>query len=131
LPFTPCLDVILRIPAVPATARTAARLQDELATLATDPRRWAFRSFAAEADGDDLVLRARLLEPIEDLYAADPEAPGDVSATDVVLELLNRHCATWRALDIGERPPSVLVTRVRRRFWTDAMDAPQATSRTW
>lgn len=130
MPFTPCLDVILRIAAVPATARTAARLQDELTTLAADPRRWAFRSFSAEADGDVLVVHARLLEPIEDLYAADPEAPGDVSATDVVLELLNRHCAAWRALDVGERPLRGQVTRVRRRFWTEAMDAPQETSRT-
>jgi hypothetical protein len=130
LPFTPCLDVILRVAAVPATARIAARLQDELTTLAADPRRWAFRSFTATAEGEDLVVHARLLEPIEDLYAADPEAPGDVSATDVVLELLNRHCAAWRALDVGERPLRGEVQRVRRRFWTAAMDTPQETSRT-
>lgn len=130
MPFTPCLDVTLRVAAVPATARTAARLQEELAALADDPRHWALRTFTAEADGDDLVVRARLLEPIEDLYAADPEAPGDVSATDVVLELLNRHCAAWRKLDVGERPLRSQVVRVRRRFWTAALDAPQEPSRT-
>jgi hypothetical protein len=129
LPFTPCLDVTLRLAAVPTTARSAVRLQDELTALAADPRRWAFRSFTATADGDDLVVHARLLEPIEDLYAADPDAPGDVSATDVVLELLNRHCAAWRALDVGERPLRREVVRVRRRFWTAGMDA-QPASRT-
>jgi hypothetical protein len=129
LPFTPCLDVILRVSAVPATGRTALRLQDELTALAEDPRRWAFRSITAGADGDDLVVHARLLEPIEDLYSADPDTPGDVSAPDVVLALLNRHCAAWRALDVGDRPLRSETTRVRRRFWTDAMDA-QPTSRT-
>jgi hypothetical protein len=129
VPFTPCLDVTLRVAAVPATARTALRLQAELVSLAQDPRRWAFQSFTAEAEGGDLVVRARLLEPIEDLYAADPEAPGDVSAPDVVLELLNRHCAAWRALDVGDRPLRTETHRARRRFWTAAMDA-QPTSRT-
>jgi hypothetical protein len=129
LPFTPCLDVILRVSAVPATARTAVRLQNELTTLAEDPRRWAFRSISARAEADDLVVHARLLEPIEDLYSADPDTPGDVSAPDVVLELLNRHCAAWRALDVGDRPLRTETQRVRRRFWTDALDR-QPTSRT-
>lgn len=126
MPFTPCLDVILRVAAVPATARTAMRLQEELTALAQDPRRWAFRSISAQADGHDLVVYARLLEPIEDLYSADPETPGDISAPDVVLELLNRHCAAWRALDVGDRPLRSETQRVRRRFWTDAMDAQSA-----
>jgi hypothetical protein len=128
LPFTLCLDVTLRVAAVPTTARTAARLQDELSELAQDPRRWAFRSIAATAEGDELVVRARLLEPIEDLYGADPEAPGDLVATDVVLELLNRHCPAWRALEVGDRPIRADTQRVRRRFWTAGID--QRTSRT-
>jgi hypothetical protein len=128
LPFTLCLDVTLRVAAVPTTARTAARLQDELSELARDPRRWAFRSISAAAEGDELVIRARLLEPIEDLYGADPEAPGDLVATDVVLELLNRHCPAWRALEVGDRPIRADTQRVRRRFWTAGFD--QRASRT-
>jgi hypothetical protein len=128
LPFTLCLDVTLRVAAVPTTARAAVRLQDDLTELAKDPRRWAFRSITAKAEGDELVVRARLLEPIEDLYGADPEAPGDLVATDVVLELLNRHCAAWRALEIGDRPIRADTQRVRRRFWTVGID--QRASRT-
>ncbi|WCB96428.1 hypothetical protein DSM104299_05187 [Baekduia alba] len=122
MPFTLCLDVTLHVAAVPTTATVAVRLQAELTELAEDPRRWALRSITVTAEGGDLVVRARLLEPIEDLYGADPDAPGDLVAADVVLELLNRHCPTWRALEIGERPISAHTQRVRRRFWTAGDD---------
>jgi hypothetical protein len=116
LPFTLCLDVTLRVAAVPATARAAARLRAELTELAGDPRHWALRTFTAEAEDGDLVVHARLLEPIDDLYGIDVH--GDLVASDLVLELLNKHCATWRALDIGDRPLRAQTRRVRRRFWT-------------
>jgi hypothetical protein len=119
LPFTLCLDVTLRVAAVPTTARAAVRLQDELAELAEDPRRWPFRTFSAGVEDGDLVVRARLLEPIDDLYDADlVDLQGELVATDLVLELLNKHCAAWRALEVGDRPLRAETRRVRRRFWT-------------
>jgi hypothetical protein len=118
LPFTLCLDVTLRVAAVPRTAPTAARLQAEIDVLGQDPRHWAFRSITARAEGGDLVVNARLLEPIEDLYEAGAETPGGPGATDLVLALLAHHCAVWRALAVGERPLHAETRRVRRRFWT-------------
>jgi hypothetical protein len=127
LPFTPCLDVTLRVASVPRAAHAAALLQEEIDALAADPRRWALRAITAEAEAGDLVVRARLLEPIEDFYGADPEEPGELVAVDVVLELLNRHCAAWRALDVGDRPLRTHTHRVPRRFWTAGMgDEPAA-----
>ena len=126
LPFTPCLDVTLRVAAVPATARAAVRLQAELTELGQDPRLWALRTFAAKAEDGDLVVRARLLEPIDDLYGA--EDYGELVATDLVLELLNKHCATWRALEVGDRPLRAETRRVHRRFWTRG-EADQRASR--
>jgi hypothetical protein len=119
LPFTPCLDVTLRVAAVPAAAQAASRLQDEFTALARDPHQWAFRYLRAECDADELVVRALLLEPIEDLYGADAAVPGDVAASDVVLRLLNAHSAGWRELDVGDRPMRAHCQRVRRRYWTD------------
>ncbi|HEY6761703.1 MAG TPA: hypothetical protein VI318_19535 [Baekduia sp.] len=129
MPFTLCLDVTLRVAACPRTAGTAARLQAELDALARDPRHWAFRAITASAEDGDLVVHARLLEPVEDLYEADPERPGGLGSTDIVLHLLARHCATWRALGTGERTLHAETRRVRRRFWTHG-EADQRASRT-
>jgi hypothetical protein len=120
LPFTLCLDVTLRVAAVPAAAAAASRLQVEFTELARDPRRWPFRYLRAESDADELVVRALLLEPIEDLYGADETADADLAASDVVLELLNAHSEGWRDLDVGDRPMRANCQRVRRRYWTDS-----------
>jgi hypothetical protein len=119
LPFTPCLDVTLRVPAVPRAARVAQRLEADFAELSRDPRRWAFRSLHAEAEDGDLVVRATLLEPLEDLYDVDPgdERP-EQAATDVVLALLNANCPAWRGLDVRDQRVSAHTRRVHRRFWT-------------
>jgi hypothetical protein len=112
LPFTPCLDVTLRVASVPAAPQAALRLQADFVELSRDPHRWAFRYVHAEVEAGDLVVRALLLEPIEDLYGADAEA------VDVVLRLLNANCPAWRALDVGEQRVRAHARRVRRRYWT-------------
>jgi hypothetical protein len=118
VPFTLCLDVTLRVAAVPSSAAAAARLQADFTELARDPHHWAFRYVRAECDADELVVRALLLEPIEDLYGADHASPGDVAASDVVLRLLNAHSEGWRELEVGDRPMRAQCHRVRRRYWT-------------
>jgi hypothetical protein len=122
VPFTLCLDVTLRVEAAPRAAETAQRLSDEFAELALAPARWPFRYLSAHAEGDDLVVCARLLEPIEELYGADPAAQSEHAATDVLLELLNAHCPAWRAADVGDRPLRWTCERARRRYWTSAAD---------
>jgi hypothetical protein len=119
LPFTPCLDVTLRVPSVAAAAHWALRLEADFVELSRDPQRWAFRSLHAEASDGDLVVRATLLEPLEDLYGVAPESDEpELAATDVVLALLNANCPAWRALDVGEQRVSAHTRRVNRRFWT-------------
>jgi hypothetical protein len=119
LPFTPCLDVTLRVPAVPAASQAALRLEADFVELARDPHRWAFRSLHAEVEDGDLVVRATLLEPLEDLYGVDPEDdPPEQAATDVVLALLNANCPAWRALDVRDQRVSAHTRRVHRRFFT-------------
>jgi hypothetical protein len=119
LPFTPCLDVTLRVPSVPAAPRAAQRLEADFALLARDPQQWAFRSLRAEVEDGDLVVRATLLEPLEDLYdvGGGDEGPEQM-ATDVVLALLNANCPAWRALEVPDGRVSAHTRRVRRRFWT-------------
>lgn len=119
MPFTPCLDVTLRVPAVPAATQAARRLQDDFAELARHPRRWAFRSLHAEVEDGDLVVHATLLEPLEDVYgvSAGDEQP-EQAATDVVLALLNANCPAWRALDVRDQRVSAHTQRVNRRFFT-------------
>jgi hypothetical protein len=120
LPFTPCLDVTLRVAAVPAAAQAALRLQSDFTELARDPHQWAFRYVRAEARDGALVVRALLLEPVDDLYGPDVDPQrGEQAATDVLLELLNAHCPAWRALNVGEQRISADARRVRRRYWTD------------
>lgn len=119
MPFTPCLDVTLRVPAVPAASRAAARLEADFAELSRDPQRWAFRSLHAEVEDGDLVVHATLLEPLEDLYDVDPDdAHPEHAATDVVLALLNANCPAWRALDVRDQRVSAHTQRVHRRFFT-------------
>lgn len=119
LPFTPCLDVTLRVPSVAAAPEAARRLEADFAALSRDPRQWAFRSLRAEVEDGDLLVRVTLLEPLEDLYdvAPDDERP-EQAATDVVLALLNANCPAWRALDVRDQRVSAHTRRVRRRFWT-------------
>jgi hypothetical protein len=120
LPFTPCLDVTLRVASVPAAPQAALRLESDFVELARDPHRWAFRSLRAEVEGADLVVRALLLEPLEDLYGALAGVHGgDLAATDVLLQLLNANCPAWRALEVGDRRVSAEARRVRRRYWTE------------
>lgn len=128
MPFTLCLDVTLRVAAVPRAAEAAQRLQADFTELAQDARNWPFRAMKALAEGDVLVVRASLLEPIEDFYGADARgrAHGEVVAADVVLRMLNAHCAQWRALEVGDRPVRAHTQRVRRRFWTGPLRDPQA-----
>lgn len=118
MPFTLCLAVTLRVEAAPRAIETAARLQEEFIQLALLPARWPFRYMGAAAERQDLIVTARLLEPIEELYGADVEAHGEYAAPDVVLKLLNAHCAVWRDADVGERPLRWTAERVRRRWWT-------------
>jgi hypothetical protein len=119
LPFTPCLDVTLRVPAVPSAHQAALRLEADFVELSRDPHRWAFRSLHAEVEDGDLVVHATLLEPLEDLYGIEPEDDRpEQAATDVVLALLNANCPAWRALDVGDTRVSAHTRRVRRRFWT-------------
>lgn len=119
MPFTPCLDVTLRVPAVPAAERAARRLDADFAELARDPHRWAFRSLRAEVQDGDLLVHATLLEPLEELYGVDPgDGRPEQAAADVVLALLNANCAAWRALDVRDRRVSADARRVRRRFFT-------------
>jgi hypothetical protein len=120
VPFTLCLDVTLRVETAPRADATAQRLSEEFTELALTPARWAFRHLTAQAEGDDLVVSARLLEPIEELYGADRDAHGEHAGPDVVLELLNAHCPAWRAADVGDRPLRWTCERVRRRWWTGA-----------
>jgi hypothetical protein len=127
MPFTLCLDVTLRVAAIPGAERTALRLQSEFTELARDPHRWPFRYVRADGDGDDdvLVVRALLLEPIEELYGVDAVAAnGELVATDVLLALLDANCSTWRALDVGSRRVSASTHRVRRRYWTGEAAGP-------
>jgi hypothetical protein len=120
LPFTPCLDVTLRVASVPAASQVALRLASDFVELARDPHRWAFRSVRADAEDGDLVVRAVLLEPLEDLYGEQAGLAGpDLAATDVLLQLLNANCPAWRALDVGEQRVSSLTRRVRTRYWTE------------
>jgi hypothetical protein len=126
LPFTPCLDVTLRVPSVPAVAQAALRLEADFVELARDPHRWAFRSLHAEVEDDDLVVRATLLEPLADHY--DIDLGGDQpeqAATDVVLALLNANCPAWRALDVRDQRVSAHTRRVHRRFWTRSAEPGQ------
>jgi len=119
LPFTPCLDVTLRVPAVPAAPQAALRLEADFVELSRDPHRWAFRSLHAEVEDGDLVVHATLLEPLEDLYGVDPDGDQpEQAATDVVLALLNANCPAWRALDVRDQRVSAHTRRVRRRFFT-------------
>jgi hypothetical protein len=119
LPFTPCLDVTLRVPSVPAASQAALRLEADFVELSRDPHRWAFRSLHAEVEDGDLVVHATLLEPLEDLYGIEPDAGHpEQAATDVVLALLNANCPAWRALDVRDQRVSAHTRRVRRRFWT-------------
>jgi hypothetical protein len=118
MPFTLCLDVTLRVAAIPGAAKAALRLQSELTELARDPHRWPFRYVRADADGDTLVVTALLLEPIAELYDAGATEGGEPEGTDVLLTLLSANCSTWRALDVGERRISADAHRVRRRYWT-------------
>jgi hypothetical protein len=119
VPFTPCLDVTLHVAAVPTAAKAALRLQAEFIELARDPHRWTFRYVSADIEGDTLIVRALLLEPIEDLYDAAPSPDGELPAADVLLGLLNANCPTWRSLEVGRRHVGSTVRRVRRRYWTD------------
>jgi hypothetical protein len=123
LPFTPCLDVTLRVSSVHAAPQAALRLEADFVELARDPHRWPFRSLRADVEDGDLVIRALLLEPLEDLYGAlaglDGTDRADLAATDVLLQLLNANCPAWRALDVGDQRVSSYTRRVRRRFWTD------------
>jgi hypothetical protein len=120
LPFTPCLDVTLRVASVHAAPQAALRLEADFVELARDPHRWPFRSLRAEVEDGDLVVHALLLEPLEDLYGALADLDGtDLAATDVLLQLLNANCPAWRALDVGDQRVSSYTRRVRRRFWTD------------
>jgi hypothetical protein len=122
LPFTPCLDVTLRVASVPAAAQAALRLTSDFVELARDPHRWAFRSLRADAEDGDLVVRALLLEPLEDLYGEQAgllEGDDELAATDVLLQLLNANCPAWRALDVGDGRVSSSILRVRRRYWTE------------
>jgi len=120
LPFTACLDVTLRVPSVPAAAQAALRLEADFVELSRDPHRWAFRSLHAEDEDGVLVVRATLLEPLEDLYGIEPDAGHpEQAATDVVLALLNANCPAWRALDVRDQRVSAHTRRVRRRFWTE------------
>jgi hypothetical protein len=127
LPFTLCLDVTLRVGAVPAAAQAASRLQAEFTQLADTKHRWAFRYLRAQAEADELVVRALLLEPIEDLYEGGDTmvtgresdvTGGELAAADIVLRLLNAHSRGWRELDVGDRPMRAHCQRVRRRYWT-------------
>ncbi|HMJ34410.1 MAG TPA: hypothetical protein VK501_10880 [Baekduia sp.] len=122
MPFTLCLDVTLRVEAAPRAAETARRLTEEFAALGRIPGLWAFRYLGAQADGADLLVSARLLEPVEELYGADPDRDGEHAPADVVLRLLNAHCATWRSADVGDRPLRWSSERVRRRVWTGEGD---------
>jgi hypothetical protein len=120
MPFTLCLDVTLRVAAIAGAEKTALRLQSEFTELARDPHRWPFRYVRADTDDHDvLVVRALLLEPLEELYGiAAPASGADLVATDVLLELLSANCSTWRALDVTRRHVSGHAHRVRRRYWT-------------
>jgi hypothetical protein len=127
MPFTLCLDVTLRVGAITGAAKTALRLQSEITELARDPHQWPFRYVRADVDedGDVLVVRALLLERLEELYGAGTaSASGELLATDVVLALLHANCATWRGLDVGDRRISVQTHRVRRRYWTGERAGP-------
>jgi len=112
VPFTLCLDVTLRVETVPRAAASAQQLSEEFTILAAEPLGWPFRYLTARSEGEDLVVRARLLEPLDELYGVDVEAHGEDVAPDLVLELLNAHCPAWRSADIGNRR--------RRRYWTGA-----------
>jgi hypothetical protein len=119
LPFTPCLDVTLRVASVPSAPQAALRLEADFVELARDPHRWAFRSLHAEVQDGDLLVHATLLEPLEDLYGIEPDGGHpEQAAADVVLALLNANCPAWRALDVRDQRVSAHTRRVRRRFWT-------------
>jgi hypothetical protein len=128
MPFTLCLDVTLRVAAITGAARTALRLQSEITELARDPHRWPFRYVRADVDEDDgevLVVRALLLEPLAELYGVGAAAgSGELIATDVLLALLDANCPTWRGLDVDDQRISTLTHRVRRRYWTGERAGP-------
>ncbi|MCW2994798.1 MAG: hypothetical protein JWQ18_2293 [Conexibacter sp.] len=124
MPFTPCLDVTLRVAAVPAAAKAALRLQSEFTELARDPHRWPFRSVRADAEGDVLTVRALLLEPIGDLYGTPAPEGRELAPADVLVALLRANCPSWRALDPGEEQISVHAQRVHRRYWTGGAAPP-------
>ena len=125
MPFTPCLDVTLRVAAVPAAAKAALRLQAEFIELARDPHRWTFRYVRADVRDDALIVRALLLEPIEELYETGPPQAGEPPAADALLRLLKANCPTWRALEVSRRSFSCDVERVHRRYWTDGAMQPR------
>lgn len=126
MPFTPCLDVTLRVAAVPAAATAALRLQSEFTELARDPHRWPFRSMRADGEGEVLTVRALLLEPIEDLYGTGPAAPAgrEPVPADVLVALLHASCPSWRALDVDPERITARAVRVHRRFWTGGATTP-------
>ena len=120
MPFTPCVDVTLRVASVPAAEQAALRLTSDFVELARDPQHWAFRSLHADVDDGGLVVRATLLEPLEDVYGIVPEdGDPELAAADVVLALLNANCPAWRALEVGQQRVSADIRRVRRRYWTE------------
>jgi hypothetical protein len=125
LPFTPCLDVTLRVASVPAAPQAALRLEADFVELARDPHRWPFRHLHAAADGEALLVHALLLEPLRELYGADvADEDAEAAAADVVLALLNANCPSWRALEIGTRRVGAEAHRVRRRIWTVTPEPP-------
>ena len=120
MPFTPCLDVTLRVASVPAAPQAALRLEADFVELARDPHRWPFRHLHAAADGEALVVHALLLEPLDELYDTDlTDTVPEAAAPDVVLALLNANCPAWRALEVGGRRVSAETQRVFRRIWTE------------
>jgi hypothetical protein len=121
LPFTPCLDVTLRVGSVPAAPQAALRLEADFVELARDPHRWPFRHMHAAADGEAVVVRAVLLEPLDELY----DIAADATGADVVLALLNANCPAWRALEVGAARVSAETRHVHRRIWTETPAPPE------
>ena len=120
MPFTPCLDVTLRVGPVPAAPQAALRLEADFVELARDPHRWPFRHMHAAADDEAVVVHALLLEPLEELY----DIAADATGADVVLALLNANCPAWRALEVGAGRVSSETRHVHRRIWTESPEPP-------